>query len=367
MTELKPSLEEIKNRLYIAFQATEDGSDYPEFVDSKITSRALAGLFYDLYLKNKMTAKNIFADQADDRTILNHARLKAKERTSASEATGPVFFKIEQNGVSVDQDLLLQDIDGNKYRVTENKKLSNPDGLDSFVKAVEPGKMYNNPPGTILTPVRSQPGLRSATVTGEGITGGKDIGTLEDLRLDVIRSFQSYEGRGGNNDDWLKWLREIPSSFRSFYFPRFGGAGSVGYAFVVKNSKDIIALPNQIQIDEAKSLLSGKKPSTVALQLAAINLIPVVFSVEANFTREQEHDVVSNLKQLFLNDAHVGAAFGDSTGKISKNNMLETILTASGTSDFSLIAPADDLEPGRLEIFKFGELRITQRNLEENQ
>lgn len=310
----------------------------------KIVSFVNAGMAHLLYGYIDQKAKNFFPQDCDEANLLRWGTLKKLPRTPATFAE----FDILCTGVNdsvIDTTKILKRSDGAEYQVQANATVVGGEASVS-VKALLPGAEFNVEVETILTFTTPVEGVDP---TGEvtGITNeAEDIEPLEAYRTRIIDFFQA-PSHGGNDDDYIRWAKEVPGVTRAWVDRHVNGPGTVGLKFVRDNDVDII--PDSGEIDEVKEYIEDRMPSHVwELDVYAPEVEEIDIEI-ANLnpdTPAVRTAIEAELRDLISRE-------GNPEGTVLLSHIKETISTSAGEVDHQLVSPIADV-PMNDKIGKLG-------------
>lgn len=213
-----------------------------------------AGVAHGLYGYLDYLAGQISVVSAEGKYLERRARERGIARKQADFAAG-IITVTGQNGKVVPAGTIWQRSDGVEY-------LSAADGtivagtVDITVTAKEAGIDGNTDAGLTLSLVTSIEGVDSDAIVGaNGITGGLDAESDEDLRTRLLHRIQ-YPPMGGSEYDYVRWALEVPGVTRAWCEPLWLGAGTVGVVFVMDNQAGSI-IPGSAKIQEVLDYITS--------------------------------------------------------------------------------------------------------------
>ncbi|ROR49955.1 UNVERIFIED_ORG: putative phage protein gp47/JayE [Providencia alcalifaciens] len=125
--------------------------------------------------------------------------------------------------------------DGYLYETTQEAIIDNKGERLLSIIAILPdshtaeggGADGNSPAGTKLTLDISIMGVSSEFIAIDPIVGGTDVEPEDEFRRRILEAYQN-PSQGGNENDYIKWAKEVPGVTRAWVKRRLLGAGSVG-------------------------------------------------------------------------------------------------------------------------------------------
>jgi len=321
-----------------------------------VIARVNAGAVHLLYEYLDFQARQIFATTADEAgldTLANEYGVFRQAATYASgsgEATGTT-------GIVIPAGSELSFSDGRTYITdTEATIVGGVATLD--FTAEEPGIDGNEDAGSILSFVSPIAGITtSVTVDANGITGGTDQESDDDLR-DRVLTRKRQPPHGGAYFDYETWALEVSGVTRAWSVPQYQGIGTIGVSFVRDDDTNI--LPDAAQRaavreyiveheDPATGLTIGcpvtAEPGLFIIELTALT-VNIAVSIYPN-TATVQAAVESNLEDLILQDGGPG-------NTLYLSRISEAISLAVGEERHSLTAPIADVTAAINQVHVLG-------------
>ncbi len=216
------------------------------------------------------------------------------------------------------------------------------------VKAVLSGADSNTEAGVTLTIITPVAGIsQTATVDGDGITGGADAEELEAYRERVLEQL-AQRSTGGGPGDYVTWAKQVPGVTRAWSYPLEMGAGTTVVRFCTDN--DISPIPGPAKVAEVQAYIDSKKPETAVAYVVA----PIQYTLNMTIdltpdTTAVRNAVIAELEGRLRRDARP-APLGGST--FPKSQLEESISLAAGETDHTTTVPAGNvaLTTGQLPV-----------------
>ncbi|CAG4906014.1 baseplate J/gp47 family protein [Paraburkholderia saeva] len=314
--------------------------------DAQALARTHSGAAHLGYGYLKWISKQLFSDTCDEDMLIRQANLRLDGgRKAAQSSTGKVTLSGRATAV-VDADVQMQTEDLIVYVTTESATLDATGAGTIGVKALVPGKLGDLDAGTVLTFVSPVDAVSdTATVTVDGITGGSDQESIEELRQRVNASYRK-QPMGGNVDDYETWALEVPGVTRAWVRRRYMGPGTVGLFFVRDDDED--PFPGEAEIAAVKTYVEGKRPLGAELYvLSPVNKpVPFVLHISPD-TGAVRAAVSASLQDLINSEGDLGVT-------LLHTHIDDAISQATGENDHELTAPPGNVTLAVNELPTFG-------------
>lgn len=261
---------------------------------------ALAGLVYLLLKSLQFLSRQLFIDTADESFALLWASIYGVEPTPATKASGLVQFTGTTGTTFVGGELAQRE-DGVQFVVTSPGVIGGTGEIQLEVEAVVAGSDGNTISGQTLTLTAPPLGADAGgIVIADGIVDGFDVESVDavvDRTLEQIRAAR----RGGSEEDYQIWAKEVPGIANAYARGSFAGIGTV-LVIVAQEwdpaqaiSPSNTPIPSTSLIADVEAYLETRKPAglhLVAVQgpvLQALNphivLDPDSPTIQANVAR----------------------------------------------------------------------------------
>lgn len=187
-----------------------------------VIAKVLALTGYNWHLRLKYLFDQIFVSTADQAWLLRHAYEFGMTQRPASRASGSVTGVATASG-AVPSGLVLSAPDSSLYRVKLSASVAAGNGISLVIEAAEPGFAGNLDAGATLTmtdPARPSFLNAAFVVATDGLGGGADAETLEELRARVLERKRNPP-QGGSETDWTTWAREASAGVTDVFVDTF--------------------------------------------------------------------------------------------------------------------------------------------------
>jgi len=339
-----PTLKELVTRTQRAFRANLKGSDaalWPNNV--AVSAKVMAGAVFEAFSFLDYIAKQINKHTAEGVWLERHAFDYGLTRLPATYAEGAVVITGDA-GVSVPAGIELQRADGYRYETTSAGTISGEGEVTVTVRALEPGKSGNAPPGVSLSMTTLRDRLNPEAIVAEsGIGGGADVESDESLRERLLFRLR-FPPHGGAVHDYVAWAREINGVTRVFVDPvtAENGRTSVGVWFLMDDLYEN-GIPQVADVARVKAFIETVRPAGAIVEVNAPSTVKVdvtISDLSAN-TVATQNAINAALADLFRYDVRVSTATDPFT--LYRSKLIEVISSAAGEEHHTLVAPANDI------------------------
>lgn len=303
-----------------------------------ILAVAVSGVAWGLYAFVDWVFKQIFVDTAGRVMLARHGNIWGVSAKVGSYATGPAIFSGE-NGKPLRKGALLQAGDL-QYETTAGAIIKNGKAEAPIVARII-GTDPHLAAGAKLSLVSPELGIDPDAIVGPtGIGGGALAEAPDSWRARILDRIRKPPA-GGNDDDYIRWAKEVPGVVQAWTRRGWLGRGTVGV--LVRNAdavllqkvhdhitplapvagSDLFVIAPTVKIVTAK--ISNLEPDTPAIRLAIHN--ELVDLVERTVEPGQ---------------------------RVRLSHIREAISTAAGEEDHELLAPVVSWLAAPHEILEFG-------------
>lgn len=305
-------------------------------------SYALAGLAHGLYGYLFYISQQILPDTADEPVVRRWAALLGLTAKDPSFASGNAIFT-GTNGTVIAIGSLVQRSDNVVFATTVAATIALGTATTT-VQASLSGAAANTVGNTALTLVNPIAGITAtATVDGNGITGGADAEGVEALRSRVLERL-AVTPSGGGPGDYVTWALQVSSVTRAWEYPLELGAGTVVVRFATDN--DVSPFPNPAKVAQVQAYLNTVAPVTAAVTAAAPTEYDVAMTIHISpDTPALRAQVTTDLSGYFTREA-------SPAGRVYKSQLDEVVALVDGIIDHTISVPSGDLIPatGQLPV-----------------
>lgn len=269
-------------------------------------------------------------------------------RRPAALAAGIVQFT-GTNGSIIPAGTIVQNNNGTQY-TTNVQVIIAAGAAQVTITATDAGLDGNLKGGqkvSLTTPIVGVDA--QAIAIGNGIQGGKDIETFDELLERLYLKVRSPLNNGSSGD-WVRWAKEVPGVTRAWEIGWYQGPGKVGVFFVLDDSDPIT--PNPAKVAEMQTHLEspghapvGSTPVAAAPTLKTVN-IQIRLRPDSELSRANS---VTQLRELFDDDARI------QVGKtLYRSQISGAIDRATGEDSHDLLAPAANVTVAADELVVLG-------------
>ncbi|EEO26976.1 baseplate J/gp47 family protein [Oxalobacter paraformigenes] len=316
--------------------------------DDAVYSRVNAGAFNSLYGLAQNISKEINVATAvytlDDKAGF---WLPADPRREATAATGPISVtgRIgDKLGAGTE---FIGVTSSHVYAVVADVVFDKTD-MTVTVEAIEAGAGGNLAAGEMLmigTPV----GTVGTTAVSGGILGGADRETDEHLRERILERMRNPP-KGGDDNDYKRWAKEVPGVTRVWVYPNEMGPGAVTIRFM--RDGDVDPVPGETEIEKVYDHLYAVCPVTVRENLYVV--APLRDNVELNIVLYPDTDAVRSAIVASVTDFF--ACESEPGGTLYWSRLDEAISSAKGEYTHKLLSPDDDITAAKGHISMLGDI-----------
>ncbi len=343
-----PSLQTLVNRIVNDVLSRRDADALLRRSDDVVYSRTNAGAFNSLYgtLKNASKEINVLTATytLDDKAEF---WLPNDPRREATVAIGPMTVTGQIGEVLEEGTEYIAATTGQSYAVTESVTFDKT-SMTVTVEAIEAGKSGNLVKGEILT-IGTPVGTIDPSATSGGILGGTDRETDDQLRERILDRMREPP-KGGDDNDYKTWAKEVPGVTRVWVYPLEMGAGTVTIRFMRDGDENPI--PNESEIKKVYDHLYTRVPVTVRENYFVV--APIADYVDLHLSVYPDNDTVradvkASVADFFARESEPG-------GLLPLSRLNEAISTAKDEYDHKLLMPDDDIKAGKGHISMFGKI-----------
>lgn len=328
-----PSLQTLINRIVNDVLTRRDTDALLRRSDDVVYSRTNAGAFNSLYGTVKNASKEINVLTAtytlDDKAgfwLPDDPRREATAAIGLITVTGQIGDYLEAGTE------YIAATTGQSYAVTEAVTFDKT-SMTIKVEAVEAGKAGNLINGEILT-IGTPVGTIDPTATSGGILGGTDRETDDQLRERILDRMREAP-KGGAENDYKTWVKEVSGVTRVWVYPHEIGTGTVTIRFMRDGDEDPI--PNESEVKKVYDHLYSLVPVTVRENYYVVAPIPDY--IDLHLTIYPDTDAVrtavnASVRDFFARESEPG-------GLLLLSRLNEAISAASDEYDHKLMLDND--------------------------
>lgn len=304
-----------------------------------VIARLVAGASHELHGHLEWLARNFLPDQAEAAELERWATILGLPRKAATFAEGSAEIAGVDASV-IPTGTLLRRADGERFETTTDATIVA--GVATLeLRAVLAGLAGNSPAATVLRLVSPISGVSaSAEVDVDGITGGLEAETDEELRARVLQRL-GEPPQGGAARDYVRWALEVEGVTRAWSFQNYLGLGTVGVGFTVDDDPTG-PFPTPSKVAEVAAYIEdGRRPVTAQVFVFA----PLPFSVDLTIELTPDDAATRSAVTLQLQDLLYRV--GEPGGTVKLSHLREAISNAAGETDSVVQSPlADVVAPG---------------------
>lgn len=317
---------------------------------ANVLAAVWAGAVHMLHGHLEWAARQLFPDLSEREFLLRQAAMYGITPTPATFAAGTVTATGENDSTVEVDEILVRD-DGVTYRVTTEATIAAGTAAVS-VEAVDAGAAGNIDAGETLAFESPVTGVDSSVTVATDIEGGFDEEDTEGTRARLLLRLREPP-QGGNDQDYEGWALAVAGVTRAWVYPNGNGLGTVVVRFVQDDEVD--PFPGASAVDAVQDALDAKRPTTAEVTAAAPTPLDVDFTLTVTPNTSAVRDAVAaELEDLFFREAEPGD--GEGRGTVLLSHIRTTIGVSEGVEDYTLTAPAADVDPDVGELAQVGDI-----------
>ncbi|MGT2507919.1 baseplate J/gp47 family protein [Cupriavidus basilensis] len=346
MAYQRPELLDLRDAAYAEIEKIPGADARLRFAILNALAVMTAGAADGLYGYQEWIAGQILPDKAEEEFLERHASLWLEGgRKGAKGASGLLSHSGTADTVPAGTVYIRSD--GLQYTSTADAPVVA--GVASVpVTANTAGLVTNSAMGQTFSVVTPVPNMQSTAVVGvDGLTGGSDRESIDDLRARVLQRMRQPPD-GGSQTDYVQWALEVPGVSRAWVYPVELGAGTVVVRFVRDGDTPII--PDATEVAAVQAHIDLVRPVTADVTVVAPVAAPVAYQIQLTPNTAAVRAAV----EAELRDLHQREAIPSGTLLLSHIN--EAISVAAGETDHVLVAPAANVTPSVGQLATFGSI-----------
>ncbi|HHE3594933.1 TPA: baseplate J/gp47 family protein [Pasteurella multocida] len=319
-----------------------------------VINRVCAALSAGEHVHLDYLAKQIIPTTADEAYLIEYALYKGIARKPASKSEGLITLDVAVQA-EIPEGTAFQHQPTGLTFLTVETQTATVGKFDVRVQCDTEGSIGNLNVNSPVVLTSSILGVKPNAVI-KLMSGGADIESLSRLLSRLIQRVQ-YPPAGGAPHDYVRWANEVPSITRAWCYPRYKGGGTTGVAIVCDDRADI--LPTSDDIQKVKKHIEGHKntvtglwegmPAGNELFVFAPTVKKQTFTIRLVPSTSQLKSVVQNALVSYFKTV-------EPEQKIYLSHLRAIISNVIGEVDNSIILPNEDIQLGKGEIIKLGEV-----------
>lgn len=256
---------------------------YP-WIEAQLTADTVAPIYGDV----QIVSDGMLAKTASGKRLEAICAQRGVTRPAAIGSTGYVAITASSGGTTiVEGDELVDEITSLRFAATRTGTFS--DGESVPIRALSTGPETNLPIDTVLTWVSPRAGCGSKatvneSVDGEGLRGGRDAATDDELRRLYYENGKS-QAASGNDADYQQTAKETPDVPVAvvFTYPAIKGSGTTAVVPILKPERPGgDRRPSDAQRAAVQGHVTGKMPGDDGAFFPQVlqQLVTVCMSIE---------------------------------------------------------------------------------------
>ena len=299
-----------------------------------VLGAALTAAIHSLYALAQEIGKQSVPYTATGTQLEGWASLWGLARRSAGLAIGTAVAT-GTPGAEVPADASLVSAAGQEYVVLDGVFLDGAGEATLNLEAVEAGSAGNLATGEVLSFVSAPEGVNTtATVDADGLAGGSDIESDDQLRARLMQRIQNPP-HGGNDGDYIFWAQSVTGLEQAWVFPLYSGAGTVR-VYIAEADYDS-ANPNHASgalVSTVQDYIDTVRPVTATVEIVAPVRQPVDITISAGPDSPALRAAIeASLAEVFAREA-------EPEGTVRLSKIREAVSTTPGEEDHDITVPA---------------------------
>lgn len=294
----------------------------------RILAAVFAGVAHMLYGFLLWVLKQLFPDQSEDEYLVRQLGLYGLTKAPPGFARAKVEFT--GNGATVPIGSILTRGDGREYELLANVVTIDGTPVEGEVLAREPGAAGSLLLGMVLALQSPVAGVTSTAPVTSVLVDGTDLETTEVFRARGL-AYLASPPQGGNENDFIGWIRSVPGVTRAWVQKWGLGPGTVVCRFARDN--DASPIPDVGELAQVQAVLDEVGPVAAGITVAPVVGLPINFDIDLTPDTPATRAAVRARLQARLRRRAPGAA-------IPVSVWLGAIGSAAGLEEFELNSPA---------------------------
>jgi uncharacterized phage protein gp47/JayE len=334
----RPTLAQMRDQLRRAFNARLPGADALLAQSNlSVIADVVAGNSFLHYGYQAWIALQTIPDTAETAALERWASIYGITRKPAVPAIGAIDVT-GTPGAAVPTGAEFQRVDRLLYQVTTGATLDATGAATVAVEAEQPGTLGDAVAGVQVTTVGALPGVvADALVSADGIAGGADVETDDELRTRLLARIQQPP-HGGSAADYVAWALEVPGVTRAWVYPLAQGPGTVTVRFCMDDAAHPDGIPFPEDVAAVQAHLDDVRPVATQVLVAAPIAHPIAVTIAALTpdTPDIRQAAEAELADTLFRHGAPGAT-------VYVSWLWEAVSVAAGEQHHTITAPAGDV------------------------
>lgn len=315
-----------------------------------VAAKVFALAIYPLYFILNYVARQAFATTADAEYLELHGSERGISRIPAAAASGSVQV-ISVAGTSITQGTVLSRADGIQYEFSASIVTTGDDLI--AIEALNVGSEGNALANTEMTLDVSDTDIASIVVSDNGIVGGREIETDDQLRSRILFSKRNFSLTGTANY-FAVILQGAVSATRVFFDDPKDGSGQFSIYFMMDDSDNLNGIPTagdvalaQAAIDGQSGYYVGTTPIVLAPDVQEINVSITVYSAISQAVQDA---ITLEIQDVIQENGKLSTATEPSV--FFKEDIDAAVSRGLGNNGFEVVLPSANIaiEQGKIPI-----------------
>lgn len=329
MAFVRPTLQQLYSRVLGDLEAESGAAgNLLRRAMLRILAAVFAGVAHMLYGFLTWVLKQLFPDQSEDEYLTRQLGLYGLIKTPPGYAKAKVEFS--GDGATVPIGSILTRSDGREYELLADVVTIDGTPVEGEVLAVLPGAEGSVLLGMVLTLQAPVAGVTSTAPVTSVLVDGTDLETPEAFRTRGL-AYLASPPQGGNENDFIGWIRAVPGVTRAWVEKWGLGPGTVVCRFARDN--DASPIPDTGELAEVQAALDEVGPVAAGITVAPLVGLPINFDIDITPDTPAVRAAVKARLQARFRRRGPGS-------DIPVSVWLGAIGSAAGLEEFELNAPA---------------------------
>lgn len=319
-----------------------------------VINRVCAALSAGEHVHLDYIAKQIIPTTADESYLIEYALYKGISRKPATKSAGIITLDVAVPA-EITKGTTFQHGPTGLIFVTTANQTATVGAFDVAVECNTEGSVGNLSSGESLSLTNAILGVKPKAIV-KSMSGGAEIESLYQLLSRLIQRVQ-FPPAGGAPHDYVRWAREVPGITRAWCYPRYRGGGTTGVAIVCDDRGDI--LPTGEDIAKVTKHIEGHRNPVTGLwegMPAGNELFVFAPKVRTQALTIRIVPATTELKTAVKNALVAYFATVEPEKTVYLSHLRAIVSNVIGEVDNSVTYPTQDIELGKGEIIKLGDI-----------
>lgn len=340
-----PSLDDLSKRVRTLFAEEVPGSNPAIWPNTfYVVGKILAEMGFEYHLRLDWLYRQLFASTADEEHLERHAYEIGIARRTASRAQGPATVDAA-TGLVIPAGVKFNRADGQSFSVRSGVTATGATATIELI-ADTPGLIGNTAAAVALSVADPDAvaGLGAvATVGSDGLGGGAEAETIDDLRARILHA-KRYPPTGGSAENWRAWTARVAGVDPArIWVDNFDNSTRDVWITFMMDRADPIPTASDVAVVQAVINSPEIRPVTARVTTVAPTPVAVDVTIDnlAVDTQAVRDSIADELAAMF--DERAEPATPTEAFVLPVAWISEAISRATGEARHTLMAPASDV------------------------